>query len=192
MRRLVQAGAHSWPRDAEVVELFCGRGNGLHALERLGFNRLEGVDLSASLLEQYHGPARCYVADCRQLPFADRAKDVVIVQGGLHHLPTLPEDLRRTLSEVSRVLKDGGLFVAVEPWMTPFLSLVHAACRIRFARRLSGKLDALATMIDHERPTYESWLEQPQVILDLLDTQFQTVRRSLSLGKLRYLGINEI
>ena len=46
IRRLHHLGAEEWPRDSEIVELFCGRGNGLHALERLGFTRLEGVDLS--------------------------------------------------------------------------------------------------------------------------------------------------
>ena len=31
LRRLRILGAPHWPRDAEVVELFCGRGNGLRA-----------------------------------------------------------------------------------------------------------------------------------------------------------------
>jgi hypothetical protein len=52
IRRLRRLGAERLPRQAEVLELFCGRGNGLRALERLGFNRLEGVDLSISLLSQ--------------------------------------------------------------------------------------------------------------------------------------------
>jgi hypothetical protein len=80
--RLLKLGAGEWPRQAEIVELFCGRGNGLHALHRMGFTRLEGVDLSARLLAQYRGGAKCYVSDCRRLPFADRSKDVLIVQGG--------------------------------------------------------------------------------------------------------------
>ncbi len=56
------------------------RGNGLVALERLGFTHIEGVDLSPRLLEQYKGPAKCTVADCRKLPFPDLSKDVLIVQ----------------------------------------------------------------------------------------------------------------
>src|SRR5712692_72481 len=94
--RLRKLGADQWPRDAEIVELFCGRGNGLSALESLGFTRLEGVDLSPRLIAQYRGPAKCVVGDCRQLPFADRSKDVLIVQGGLHHLSTLLDDLDQT------------------------------------------------------------------------------------------------
>src|SRR6266567_7238750 len=50
--RLKRLRARQWPRDAEIVELFCGRGNGLIALQLLGFTRLEGVDLSPRLLAQ--------------------------------------------------------------------------------------------------------------------------------------------
>src|SRR5580765_2631992 len=124
--RLQKLGAAQWPRNAEIVELFCGRGNGLNALERLGFTHIEGVDLSPRLIAQYRGSAKCFVGDCRQLPFADCSKDVLIVQGGLHHLPTLPEDLEKTLSEMQRVLRKGGRVVFVEPWLTPFLRFAHA------------------------------------------------------------------
>ena len=33
--RLMKLGAQHWPRDAQIVELFCGRGNGLQALQRM-------------------------------------------------------------------------------------------------------------------------------------------------------------
>ena len=132
--RLGKLGAAKWPRDAEIVELFCGRGNGLTALERLGFTHIEGVDLSPRLIAQYRGPAKCFVGDCRQLPFADRSKDVLIVQGGLHHLPTLPDDLENTFSEMQRVLRKGGRVLFVEPWLTPFLKFVHAVSENPLAR----------------------------------------------------------
>src|SRR5713226_6930164 len=162
--RLARLGASRWPRDAEIVELFCGRGNGLVALQRLGFTRVEGLDLSPRLLAQFKGSAKCRVADCRQLPFADHSKDVLIVQGGLHHLATLPDDLDQTFSEMQRVLRTGGRAVFVEPWLTPFLRFVHTVSENPFARRVSNKMDALATMIQFERRTYEQWLGQPGLI----------------------------
>ena len=119
--RLENLGAREWPRDAEIVELFCGRGNGLHALERLGFSHIEGVDLSPRLLAQYRGAATCSEGDCRNLSFPDQSKDVLIVQGGLHHLPVLPDDLEQTIAEMHRVLKQNGRVMVVEPWRTPFL-----------------------------------------------------------------------
>ena len=187
-RRLSLLGATRWPRDSEVVELFCGRGNGLVALSRLGFQRLEGVDLSASLLGRYQGPARLYVADCRKLPFPSESKDVLIVQGGLHHLVKLPEDLQATLREASRVLRPGGRFVAVEPWLTPFLSFVHAACGVGLLRRAWPKLDALATMNDCERPTYEQWLGRPDEVSAQLGAFFKKELRRTRWGKLFFVG----
>lgn len=186
--RLKRLGAHHWPRDAQVVEIFCGRGNGLQALAQLGFARLEGVDLSERLLQQYRGPATLYVCDCRKLPFDDASRDVLIVQGGLHHLPRLMDDLEATLDEVHRVLRPGGRFVAVEPWLTPFLRFMHAACRVRLARHCWSKLDALAVMIEREQETYDAWLARPREILAALQSRFEVETCRSQLGKLQFVG----
>ena len=187
-QRLHKLGSSSWPKDAEIVELFCGRGNGLHALSRAGFSRLEGVDLSGALIAEYKGPATCHTCDCRRLPFPDRSKDILIVQGGLHHLPKLPDDLKLTFHEMQRVLRKNGRVVIVEPWLTPFLSFVHAMCENRMVRSLSRKMDALATMIENERETYESWLGQPGVILRVTSGHFMTVQQSIGWGKWSFVG----
>jgi len=186
--RLQRLGQAKWARDAQIVELFCGRGNGLHALESLGFTNLEGVDLSAALVHRYNGRARMYVADCRTLPFADASRDILIVQGGLHHLPNLPDDLERTLIESRRVLRPGGAMVIVEPWLTPYLSFVHTVCQWRAARRLYYKVDALATMIEHERRTYEQWLGQPQTLLPIIRRYFTEEQGTIAWGKLAFVG----
>jgi SAM-dependent methyltransferase len=186
--RLRKLGVSEWPRETNVVELFCGRGNGLHALTRLGFHSIEGVDLSPRLLKEYTGQARCYAGDCRELPFADKSKDAAIVQGGLHHLPVLPDDLERVFVEVRRVLRPDGRVVFVEPWLTPFLRIVHTVAQNPLARRLSVKLDALATMIENERQTYENWLGRPQEISRLARRYFQPEHESFAWGKWNFVG----
>lgn len=188
LRRLRMLGADRWPREAQIVELFSGRGNGLRALERLGFRNLEGMDLSPRLVSEYRGLAKCHVGDCRALPFPHQTKDVVVVQGGLHHLLKLPDDLDRVLSEMRRILRPSGQVVIIEPWLTPFLRLVHAVCDFPFARSCSNKLDALATMIEHERDTYEQWLRQPEIISQLARKYFHPQRDSTSLGKWCFVG----
>jgi ubiquinone/menaquinone biosynthesis C-methylase UbiE len=188
IKRLKELGADKWPRDAKVVELFCGRGNGLHALERLGFTSLEGIDLSPRLVAQYEGIGKCYVGDCRSLPFEDKSKDAIIIQGGLHHLLKLPDDLDQTLAEVRRVLKDDGKFLVVEPWLTPFLSFVHAVCEMKLARRMWGKLDALSTMIHYERETYEQWLNQPKEVNAVFQKYFKADQLAFKFGKMMFVG----
>jgi SAM-dependent methyltransferase len=186
--RLRALGAAEWRKDAAIVDLFCGRGGGLRALESLGFTRTEGADLSFALVANYSGPARRLVVDCRELPFADNSKDILIVQGGLHHLLALPADLDRVLAEVQRVLVPDGRFVIVEPWLTPFLRAVHGVCGIPLARRVWPKLDALAVMIELERVTYEQWLAQPAMIRERIDRRFVTESRREAWGKLSWVG----
>ena len=186
-RRLRGLGAEKWPRDARVLELFCGRGNGMVALEGLGFTTLRGVDLSPRLVGLYRGRGRCSAGDCRAMPFQPASHDVAIVQGGLHHLPDLAADLPVVLAEVRRVLTPGGLFVVVEPWLTPFLRVVHAVCDSP-ARRLSPRLDALATMIDYEGDTYRGWLGNRAFILSQLDRVFEPQVRRAQWGKLLFVG----
>jgi ubiquinone/menaquinone biosynthesis C-methylase UbiE len=188
MRRLRQAGCQEWPKDAAIIELFCGRGNGLHALTKLGFSNVEGADLSASLISHYSGAAKCYVCDCRELPYQTASRDIVVIQGGLHHLPQLPADLERTLAEIHRILRPGGRFFLVEPWLTPFLRVVHVACKTLPLRKLSSKLDSLATMIDHERNTYEQWLSNPEAILALLRGNFPEGTARIGWGKIHFLA----
>ena len=186
--RLRRLGAEHWPRHAEVVELFCGRGNGLHALQSLGFERVEGMDLSAALLAQYQGTATTHRGDCRRIPFPQRSKDVVIVQGGLHHLSALPYDLRQVFAEIHRVLRKDGRVAIVEPWPTPFLKLVHWLSARPAARRCSGKLDAFQTMFEHERITYERWLGHPGLILELARVYFAPMQESFAWGKWNFVG----
>jgi ubiquinone/menaquinone biosynthesis C-methylase UbiE len=187
-QRLIKLGAERWPLEANVVELFCGRGNGLAALAELGFRHIEGIDLSPRLVAQYKGDGVCYVGDCRRLPFADSSKDLLIVQGGLHHLTNLPGDLDEVLAEVRRVLRQGGRFVAVEPWLTPFLRFVHAISRQAICRRISNKVDAFAAMFQYERQTYERWLGVPDMILPLFNKYFDPEHLSIAWGKLAYVG----
>jgi len=186
--RLRRLGAARWPRDAAILELFCGRGNGLVALDRLGFTRVRGIDLSLRLLSLHARRGRCAVGDCRQMPVNSGSHDIAVVHGGLHHLPVLPQDLESTVAEVRRVLKPGGLFVVVEPWKTPFLDFVHAVGSFQLVRRLSQRMDALMTMTEYELDTYERWLSQPDRIERVLTSAFEPAHVERKRGKLLFVG----
>ena len=188
VRRLRALGSDQWSRDASIVELFCGRGSGLVALERLGFTRIHGVDLSPSLVGLYRGRGMRVIGDCRALPFREASQDMAIVQGGLHHLQALPEDLEQVVFEVQRILRPGGLFIVVEPWRTPFLDLVHRLGCSRLVRRVWKKMDALAVMIEYEGDTYRRWLSQPEFISGFLCREFEPRIKYERWGKLLFVG----
>lgn len=186
-KRLLRLGVDRWPRDMRFLDLFCGHGSGLKALEGMGFTHLSGVDLSPHLLAQYQGPARLYVADARHLRFEDHSLDAVMVQGGLHHLPALPGDLDQVLDEVRRVLKPGGRFLVVEPWWTPFLFFVHGMSYTPL-RSAWGKLDALAVMTEEESGTYYRWLGESRTVLESLHARFEPEIERMAWGKLNFVG----
>lgn len=154
----------------------------------MGFTHLEGVDLSLGLLEQYRGSARLYVGDCTSLKFADAEKDYVVIQGGLHHLPRVPEDVELCLREVARILKPGGKLLVVEPWWTPFLRTVTFIHQRPLARKLYPRLDALAVMVEREAETYFNWLGKGPAVRQLFERYFDADHFSTKWGKLMFVG----
>ena len=122
-----------------------------------------------------------------QTAVCEWSKDILIVQGGLHHLPNLPEDLEQTLGEMHRVVRKNGRLMIVEPWRTQFLTVAHLVSENRVARRLSNKLDALAVMTHYERRTYEQWLSQPKIISQLAHRHFAPLKESFAWGKWNFL-----
>lgn len=103
------------PLGARVLEVGCGRGVALPGIARLCRpSELVGLDVDGDLIDEarQHVDAagvdcRLVCADVRGMPFGDGSFDVVIDFGTLFHIPRAAE----ALSEVSRVLRPGGLFV---------------------------------------------------------------------------------
>lgn len=166
-RRLRSIGVERWDRRSRILEVCSGRGGGLRAWHALGFRHILGVDYSRALVFGQRGPGVRVIGDARALPFTAGSMDVAVVQGGLHHLFTT-DDVDAALAEMRRVVVPGGRIVIIEPWMTPFLRVVHFICEQQAARRLSSKVDAFATVIEEERETYHRWLNAPDEHLNVI------------------------
>jgi SAM-dependent methyltransferase len=186
--RLRRLRALELPRSGLVLEVFCGRGGGIHAWNRLGFMNVIGVDRSERLLTQYRGPMKTVLADCRALPFRDGCADAIAVHGGLHHLERIPADLDQVLRECRRVLRRGGAFFAVEPWRDLFLDVVHVVSERRVVQRALPKLHAFAEMNRLEAGTYYNWLGQPEQVLASLHAHFSPRIERFRFGKLEFRG----
>jgi len=96
------------PGLARVLDLPCGTGRLLPALERAGY-RVVGADVSLEMLRAGRARERERVprvqADATRLPFQSGAFDAVVSVRFLFHLQ--PEERRAALAELGRVSGDG-------------------------------------------------------------------------------------
>lgn len=107
------------PRGARILEVGCGPGNALLALEsQCAPSLLVGLDIDGALLETAKATvnangvrATLVSGDIRRLPFRTESFDVVVDFGTCYHVAE-PE---LALREIQRVLVRGGLFVHETP-----------------------------------------------------------------------------
>jgi SAM-dependent methyltransferase len=100
------------------LDVCCGTGAGLAALDALCRGRVTGVDFSAGMLAQAHlahPEATLVRGDVRALPFAG-GFDLAVTFGALGHF--LPAERPALLEGVRRALRPGGLF-AFPIWAPP-------------------------------------------------------------------------
>ncbi|MAG35193.1 MAG: hypothetical protein CL878_02950 [Dehalococcoidia bacterium] len=94
------------------LDLMCGDGILLPALEPYVTESF-GLDISSHMLRyssQRSQPSLLICGDARQLPFLPKTFDLVVVRGGLHHLPHTEH-----VYEITRLLKKDGILSIFEP-----------------------------------------------------------------------------
>ncbi|OGR24811.1 MAG: hypothetical protein A2X83_02765 [Desulfuromonadales bacterium GWD2_54_10] len=96
-----------------ILDVGCGPGVILEAMLARGHN-VSGIDLSEDMVREANerlGFSLCVKGDIEALPFANESLDVVLCLGVL---PYLREE-QNGVSEMSRVLRKGGLAIVVMP-----------------------------------------------------------------------------
>lgn len=112
-------------RGGVVLDLGCGTGSAGAAFKRAGAT-VVGADLSpacaAVASRRLDAVVRCHSS---RLPFRDESFDAVVARGALHHMQH-PE---RAVAEVRRVLRRGGVFLALDPrefaWLEPLKGAIR-------------------------------------------------------------------
>jgi ubiquinone/menaquinone biosynthesis C-methylase UbiE len=154
---------YDFGEDADVLEVGCGDGTiWRENADRIPDGwRLTLTDVSAGMVEAARAVlgdrAQYAVASVAELPFADESFDGAIANHMLFHL----EDRTRALSEIRRVLRPGGLFVATaigrdhlrELWeLEPPRDGIWSKTRERFTNELArGELAPFFAAIELKR-----------------------------------------
>jgi len=139
----------------DVLELGCGAAQWSVALAALGA-RPVGLDVSRAQLRHARAASATLpllAADAERLPFSDAAFDVVFCDHGALSFC----DPARTVPEVSRVIRAGGLLAFCVS--TPLLYLTWNADKSRQSRRLHRTYDDLG-LIDFDEGTFD-WVLPP-------------------------------
>ncbi|MEH2179643.1 class I SAM-dependent methyltransferase [Nostoc sp.] len=100
--------------DSQVLDLCCGSGQTTEFLVKTSQN-VTGLDASPKSLQRarLNVPEASYIeAFAEEIPFADNLFDVVHTSVALHEMQ--PQQLRKIINEVYRVLKPGGVFTLVD------------------------------------------------------------------------------
>ena len=106
-------------RNVALLDVACGTGRLLREI-RLAYPVIQarGIDLSEAYLEEARRhlsevrPVTLTAANAEGMPFPDASQDVVATCYLYHELP--PDARRQVTSEISRVLKPGGLFLFID------------------------------------------------------------------------------
>lgn len=114
------------PASSRVLDVGCAQGFLLAALQRVGYSRLTGVDISSPLIQQAQsllGPSvNLYVSDLH--PFleqqAEASYDIIFIHDVLEHLPR--EITVEILSMIFRDLAPGGMLSLRVPNMGSLLA----------------------------------------------------------------------
>ncbi|MBW1791132.1 MAG: class I SAM-dependent methyltransferase [Deltaproteobacteria bacterium] len=110
-----------------ILEVGCGRGQLINCIyEKFILKGIKffGLDLSSKLVEvkqKYRNRSHWIVADGEKLPFNEKAFNVVIYNGSLHHMPNVLEAMHETF----RVIRQDGHIILFEPVSTIFSRTVH-------------------------------------------------------------------
>ena len=110
--------------DSMILDLCCGTGDFTKIISNINPNsKVIGLDNSLDMLKlaKAKNPDKAFIqGDCLDLPFKENEFDIVTIGFGLRNI----QDRTKALSELNRVLKDGGQFLHLDFGKHNFMSKV--------------------------------------------------------------------
>ena len=141
-RALVELIGKSVPLGGTVLDLGCGRGELLNAVQRLRPDvRWTGIDLQEGAIAECrrrYTSAEWLVGSADRLPFPNAVSDVVVASTLFSSLPTVQLE-RDVATEIHRVLRPGGWLVWYDLRLrNPANPAVHGISRRRLSTLFPG------------------------------------------------------
>ena len=113
-----------------ILDVGCGTGFYFPVLKKFS-KKIVGFDFSPEMIDEAKLlikekkllNIKAEVGDVEKLKYKDKSFDCVICFDVLHHIP----NLKKGLKEINRVMKDDGIFIAIEPNMlNPVMFIAHS------------------------------------------------------------------
>lgn len=149
---------NNFPKSSSVIDVGCGLGDVLEQLPE-HFN-LFGVDYARSNVayakQKLNGKAQIFESGIYSLPFESEYFDIALCLEVLEHI----EDDAKAVSEISRILKPGGVLIAAVPYTFYWKSYKKLLGHFRHYSRNSFTELLLKngfTSIDKYLPNYYRW-----------------------------------
>ena len=175
---VARVAGHLGRDGARVLDLCCGTGDLLAALERAHGRPVYGADFCHPMLQAAGsklGPrARLIEADALSLPFPDAAFDVVTIAFGLRNLTNYP----RGLAEMHRLLRPGGRLAILE-FSQPRGRLLGPLYSLYFRQvlpRLGGAISGAGNAYRYLQQSVEKFFTPEELACRLRDAGFRDVR----------------
>jgi SAM-dependent methyltransferase len=175
-RRIIRAvlDGCDLPADARVLDAGCGSGRTLDELGHYG--HASGVDISQDAVDtaRSRGHQDVRIGAIEEMPFDDASFDLVTCLDVVEHTP----DDRRSLGELRRVTRPGGLLLVTVPAYQSLWSS-HDEVNLHYRRYRSGTLQTAATDAGWApvRDSYfNSLLLPPAAVVRLAERRSQRAR----------------
>ena len=120
----------------KIVDIGCGYGKLRKIVEDAGGQWIG--------IEPFEGGAHTVIGDAENLPFENNSFDIAIMDAVLEHIP----NASKAISEVSRILKKGGLFIGYVAFMECFHEISYSHLSFKALEHFSNinnmKLEKIA------------------------------------------------
>jgi ubiquinone/menaquinone biosynthesis C-methylase UbiE len=159
-----------------VLDLFCGKCETGHGLKRMGYDRVICGDHSIRLLKTKRtGLVTRVCLDALNLPVKEQSVDVVIIQGGLHHLQSTQQILS-CLNGLKKIVNPDGYVFLSEPGNTVLLGLWLLLMTKTPFWKLSKFSRNWHDLHSEEKATHEDYLTNLSKVHGYIKTDWKIVR----------------